>query len=683
MSSAALPALDNARANFRAVLEVFPDPPAAGDVMDEWLGEALDALRFVERMGAPPDELRREVRAVWERVHAFRPANPHPDGPWSDARLAALASDDNRRAVLERLRAERRRGMALATAQVAQPVAEPVAARVPSPAAIAPGTSPAAAGHATPATVATGLRAPVFTGPATGARPPPFPTEAALTAEVPSTPATPTKKSRGKARALASRRALPPPEYPPGANLPGPEQRCRRCAGMSAEVACVVRDGMSKCDRCFTGAKGCVEPGSSAKGKGVPGYVPWYVAHGFTLASRPPPAALREAVHPNRLSDLPAWAREESQNDAAAAQPATGLVPPRSGSPMAMDPEVVAPPVAGASAHVAPVAVASAQPAPAAAHLEDMFRLSPEREEESRSPRAAVREVLGSPRPIPAASQPATDPAPRQSQPPDAREEPAQREREVPARRDQPLLPGGDVTRDMLLTGIDDMIAAERNALAAFLRGEPDLDDPASVVDCMTVARRYYVHCLRQEEALSRTRLLAAFAHREHITAKIEHALSTNWRAPSLDASLFVGGQVPPWPASPCVTDSSASEWFGISPRGGPPPRLPMDDPSQDFEAEEGSTSDSKETSDDDSDDDGEDATGDGSASEDESSESEDSEEESRPATQQGPLPAPVAALAPPPAPVAGVSSGAVSRGHGDRGGRAPSSSRGRRGGRN
>ncbi|CDO76307.1 hypothetical protein BN946_scf184917.g23 [Trametes cinnabarina] len=110
--------------------------------------------------------------------------------------------------------------------------------------------------------------------------------------------------------------------------------RCDRCTSTkSADIVCVLREGLPKCDRCFMQFTGCWA--QKIPGAKVKSYAEWFDSQGYTHADAPNAAELREVmVARRRTSNVPAWARK----GAASPTPRTpwqrrGAVPaPASGS---------------------------------------------------------------------------------------------------------------------------------------------------------------------------------------------------------------------------------------------------------------------------------------------------------------------------------------------------------------
>ncbi|CDO76156.1 hypothetical protein BN946_scf184841.g3 [Trametes cinnabarina] len=151
--------------------------------------------------------------------------------------------------------------------------------------------------------------------------------EAEMTQEV----APPSKK-----RSRADLPVLHSPTYSrtPSRSLAKAPFRCDRCASTkSANIVCVLREGLPKCDRCFMQFTGCWA--QKIPGAKVKSYAEWFDSQGYTRTDAPNAAELCEVMAARgRTSDVPAWTRE----GAASPTPRTplqrrGAVPaPASGS---------------------------------------------------------------------------------------------------------------------------------------------------------------------------------------------------------------------------------------------------------------------------------------------------------------------------------------------------------------
>ncbi|CDO77340.1 hypothetical protein BN946_scf184775.g31 [Trametes cinnabarina] len=115
-----------------------------------------------------------------------------------------------------------------------------------------------------------------------------------------------------KKRAQADLPVLRSPTYSqtPSRGLVKAPFRCDCCTlKKSADIVCVLREGLPKCNHCFMQLTGCWAqkiPGAKAKS-----YAEWFDSQGYTRADAPNAAKLCEVmVAHGRTSDVPAWARE-------------------------------------------------------------------------------------------------------------------------------------------------------------------------------------------------------------------------------------------------------------------------------------------------------------------------------------------------------------------------------------
>ncbi|CDO69489.1 hypothetical protein BN946_scf184662.g9 [Trametes cinnabarina] len=121
-----------------------------------------------------------------------------------------------------------------------------------------------------------------------------------------------------KKRARADLPVLRSPTYSqtPSRGLVKAPFCCDCCASAkSADILCVLREGLPKCDRCFMQFTGCwAQKIPSAK---VKSYAEWFDSQGYTRADAPDAAELHKVMAARgQTSDVLAWACEGASNSA-------------------------------------------------------------------------------------------------------------------------------------------------------------------------------------------------------------------------------------------------------------------------------------------------------------------------------------------------------------------------------